>query len=70
MSDDLSRKNELDIIELRGEIKLLGQKIDTIKTNDLYHLQKSIDGVQKVLWTVGVLVLGHLGVAIKSALWG
>ena len=25
MSDDLSRKNELDIIELRGEIKLLGQ---------------------------------------------
>ena len=41
MSDDLSRKNELDIIELRGEIKLLGQKIDTIKTNDLYHLQKS-----------------------------
>ena len=70
MSDDLSRKNEFDIIELRGEIKLLGQKIDTIKTNDLYHLQKSIDGVQKVLWTVGVLVLGHLGVAIKSTLWG
>ncbi|MBC40637.1 MAG: hypothetical protein CML19_00155 [Pusillimonas sp.] len=70
MSDDLSRKNELDIIELRGEIKLLGQKIDTIKTNDLHHLQKSIDGVQKVLWTVGVLVLGHLGVAIKSTLWG
>jgi len=70
MSDDLSRKNELDIIELRGEIKLLGQKIDTIKTNDLHHLQKSIDGVQKVLWTVGILVLGHLGVAIKSTLWG
>ena len=70
MADDLSRKNELDIIELRGEIKLLGQKIDTIKTNDLYHLQKSIHGVLKVLWTVGVLVLGHLGVAIKSALWG
>ena len=70
MSDDLSRKNELDITELRGEIKLLGQKIDTIKTNDLHHLQKSIDGVQKVLWTVGVLVLGHLGVAIKSTLWG
>ena len=70
MSDDLSRKNELDITELRGEIKLLGQKIDTINTNDLHHLQKSIDGVQKVLWTVGVLVLGHLGVAIKSTLWG
>ena len=70
MSDDLSRKNELDILELRGEIKLLGQKMDTIKINDLHHLQKSIDGIQRVLWAVGLLVLGHLGVAIKAALWG
>ena len=70
MSDDLSRKNELDILELRGEIKLLGQKMDTIKNNDLDHLQKSIDGIQRVLWAVGLLVLGHLGVAIKAALWG
>ena len=70
MSDDLSRKNELDILELRGEIKLLGQKMDTIKNNDLHHLQKSIDGIQRVLWAVGLVVLGHLGVAIKAALWG
>ena len=67
---DLSRKNELGLLEIRGEIKLLGQQIDTIKNNDLSHLQKSIDGIQKILWTIGVLVLGHLGVAVKSALWG
>ena len=70
MTNDLDRKNELAIIELRGEIRLLGQKLDTIKDNDIAHLQKSIDGVQKVMWTVWVLVLGHLGVAIKTALWG
>jgi len=70
MAEDLDRKNELAITEIRGDIKLLGQKLDTIKDNDIVHLQKSIDGVQKVLWTVGVLVLGHLGVAIKTALWG
>jgi len=70
MTNDLDRKNELAIIELRGDIRLLGQKLDTIKDNDIAHLQKSIDGVQKVMWTVGVLVLGHLGVAIKAALWG
>jgi len=70
MADDLDRKNELAIAELRGDIRLLGQKLDTIKDNDIAHLQKSIDGVQKVMWTVGVLVLGHLGVAIKTALWG
>jgi hypothetical protein len=70
MADDLDRKNELAIAELRGDIRLLGQKLDTIKDNDIAHLQKSIDGVQKVMWTVGVLVLGHLGIAIKAALWG
>ena len=70
MTNDLDRKNELAITELRGDIRLLGQKLDTIKDNDIAHLQKSIDGVQKVMWTVGVLVLGHLGIAIKAALWG
>jgi hypothetical protein len=67
---ELSRQNELDIVELRGEMKLLSQKLDTIKDNDLVHIQKSVDGIQKVLWAVGLLVLGHLGVAIKTALWG
>jgi hypothetical protein len=67
---DLSRQNEIDIVELRGEMKLFSQKLDTIKNNDLVHIQKGVDGVQKVLWAVGLLVLGHLGVAIKTALWG
>lgn len=67
---ELSRQNELDIVELRGEMKLLSQKLDTIKDNDLVHIQKSVDEIQKVLWAVGLLVLGHLGVAIKTALWG
>ena len=67
---DPSRKNELDIQEIRGELKLLDQKLDTIKSNDLYHLQKAIDGIQRVLWAVGLLVLGQLGVAVKTALWG
>ena len=70
MADDLDRKNELAITEIRGDIRLLGQKLDTIKDNDIAHLQKSLEGIQKVMWTVGVLVLGHLGVAIKTALWG
>ena len=70
MPEEQSRKNELAIQEIRGELKLLDQKLDTIKGNDLYHLQSSIDGIQRVLWAVGLLVLGHLGVAVKTALWG
>ena len=70
MVEDLGRKNELEIIELRGDLKLLNQKLDTIKTNDLYHIQKSLDGSQRVMWAVGLMVLGQLGVAVRSALWG
>ena len=70
MAEDYSHKNQLDIQEIRGELKLLDQKLDTIKSNDLYHIQKAIDGIQKIIWAVGLLVLGHLGVSIKTALWG
>jgi|TARA_R110002020_G_scaffold460844_2_gene679513 hypothetical protein len=70
MPEDPSRKNEMDILELRGEIKLLDQKLDTIKDNDLRHLQKAVDGITKVLWGVGILVLGQLAVGVRLALFG
>ena len=70
MAENLGRRNELEILEIRGDLRLLDQKLDTIKNNDLSHIQKSLDGFQKVMWAVGLMVLGHLGVAIKTALWG
>ena len=45
---DLDRKNELSILELRGEINLLSQKVETLKVNDLAHIQKSVDGIQRI----------------------
>jgi|TARA_R100001530_G_scaffold7797_2_gene8383 hypothetical protein len=66
---DVERKNELDIVQIRGEIQLLSQKLDSMKKNDLFHIQKAIDGINKVLWAVGILLLGQLAFAIKAALW-
>tara|TARA_R110002124_G_scaffold238204_1_gene403492 strand:- start:357 stop:572 length:216 start_codon:yes stop_codon:yes gene_type:complete len=63
-------KNKLDIVELRGEIKLLRQEVDTVKNNHIWHLQKSIDGINKVLWTVGFMVLAQFVWVIKTALMG
>ena len=60
-SNGLERRNELEITAIRGELRLLDQKLETVKT---------IDGIQKVLWAVGIMVLSHLGVAMKIALWG
>jgi hypothetical protein len=69
VAENIGRKNQLEILELRGELKLLGQKLDTIKTNDLHHIQKSLDWIHKILWAVGLLVLGQFAVALQSVLW-
>jgi len=66
---DIERKNELDIVQIRGEIQLLSQKLDSMKKNDLAHIQKAVDGINKVLWAVGILLLGQLAFAVKTALW-
>ena len=68
--NDVERKNEIDIVQIRGELKLLAEKIDVIKTNDLYHIQKSVDGVNKILWAVGLLILAQLAIGIKMAIFG
>ena len=68
--NDIERKNEIDIVKIRGELKLLSEKIEVIKTNDLHHIQKSIDSVNKIFWAVGRLILAQLAMGIKSALFG
>jgi hypothetical protein len=68
--EEANIKDKLAIVELRGEIKLLRQEVDTVKNNHIWHLQKSIDGINKILWTVGFMVLAQFIWVIKTALIG
>ena len=70
MSEDLSRKNELELVSIKGDLKLLSQKIDVLKTNDIYHLQKSLDTMSRRLWAIGFLILGQIVVALRLTVWG
>ena len=70
MVDDLQRKNELDLVKIQGEIRLLSERIDVIKNNDLHHVQKSLDFITKILWGVGILVIGQVAVAIRLSISG
>ena len=69
MSESFDRKNQLDFVEVRGDLKLLSERLDVIKNNDLVHIQKGVDGINKILWAVGRLILGQIAFAIKTALW-
>ena len=68
--DSLEHKNELEIVKMQGELRLLNGKLDTINNHDLFHIQKSVDTINKILWAVGLVVLGHLGIAVQASLWG
>ena len=68
--EDTTRKNELELVTIRGEIKLLAQKVESLKTNDFRHLQVSINNIYKILWGVAILVLGELAEGLRIAIWG
>jgi len=70
VDDSLEHKNQIEIVKIQGEIRLVHGKLDTIKNNDLVHIKQSVDTINKILWAVGVVVLGQLGIAVKVALWG
>jgi len=66
---DVERRNELELVEIRGELRLLSEKIDVLKNNDISHIQKSIDTFSKILWAVGFLILAQLAVGIRLAIF-
>ena len=65
-----SQENKEAIIRLEGELKLVHQKIDTIENNHLAHMQKDIDRISKVLYTIGFMILGQVLYTITKALIG
>jgi len=65
-----SQENKEAIIRLEGELKLVHQKIDTIENNHLAHMQKDIDRISKVLYTIGFMILGQVLYTITRALIG
>ena len=53
-------KYDLEIQELKGEIKLLSERISTIKDNHLKHIEEKINSITKVMYTIGFMVFGQL----------
>tara|TARA_R110000765_G_scaffold51527_1_gene103961 strand:+ start:402 stop:608 length:207 start_codon:yes stop_codon:yes gene_type:complete len=64
--------NELnvEIEKIHGNIKLIENSIRTIETNHLAHIQKSIETINRVLWSVGFMLFAQLVIAVKSFMVG
>tara|TARA_E500000178_G_C16496297_1_gene519623 strand:+ start:377 stop:583 length:207 start_codon:yes stop_codon:yes gene_type:complete len=55
-----SQKNSEEIIKLQGEVKLIHEKITTIKDNHLAHLDTRVNTIYKLLWVAVTLSLSGL----------
>ena len=62
---DINELN-LEVERIRGDIKLIQQSVDTIKDNHLVHLEKKVSGINRVLWTVGILIFTQLVITLKG----
>jgi len=63
MATQAEKINKLD-----KEVSLIQKDIQIIKTNHLRHIEKSIDRIDKVLWTIGVLVFSNLIILLRDLL--
>ena len=55
-----NNNKDVEIERLNGEIKLIHEKITNIRDNHLFHIEKDISRLNKLAWTIGVLVFTQL----------
>ena len=64
---DQAQKNKEDIIEIRGELRLINQKLDTLVSNHIFHLNRDVSVLIKIVVTVStILFSGVVTLLIKA----
>tara|TARA_E500000318_G_C3460397_1_gene172416 strand:- start:255 stop:461 length:207 start_codon:yes stop_codon:yes gene_type:complete len=61
-------RQKLEIADVKSDIRILAQKVDTIENNHLAHIKKDIDRILYILSAVGLVILGELFVLLNKVL--
>jgi hypothetical protein len=64
---DINELN-IEVERVRGDIKLIRQSIETIESNHLFHLNRKVNKINNILWTVGLMIFAQLIITIKTLL--
>jgi len=62
---DINELN-LEVERLRGDIKLIKQSIEVIEKNHLVHLDRKVNKINNILWTVGIMIFAQLIITVKT----
>jgi|TARA_R100001163_G_scaffold62224_1_gene52817 hypothetical protein len=65
---NIEQENKIEIVKINGELKLVHQKIDTIKDNHLAHLDARVNSIYKILWIVLATGLAQIFGLVRSLL--
>lgn len=60
----------LEIERIKGDIRLIHQSLDVIKNNHLAHLQKDITKLNRIVWTVGIMIFSQMVLTLKDYILG
>lgn len=55
-----NRNIDAEVARIDGELKLIHEKLKVIETNHLAHLKEDIEKVNKLVWTIGIMVFSNL----------
>ena len=62
---DINELN-IEVERLRGDIKLIKQSIEVIEKNHLVHLDRKVNKINNILWTVGLMIFAQLIITVKT----
>ena len=57
------------LANLDKQVAVISERLNTIQNNHLYHIEKDMNMIKRVLWSVGFLVFSNLLGIIISILY-
>lgn len=61
--------NTEKLANLDKQVAVISERLNTIQNNHLYHIEKDMNMIKRVLWSVGFLVFSNLLGIIISILY-
>ena len=56
----MEQENREAIIRIEGKLELMDNKLNTLKDNHLFHIEKDMRQLRSLVWTIGITVFAQM----------
>ena len=57
---DQSQKNSVDIARLEGKVDVIAERLNQMKDNHLFHIEKDMRQLRALVWFIGTTVFAQM----------